>query len=120
MRARWIRDETLKSHIGFTILARWLPGKYYLVSTISCDGNSHLDRLTRSVQTGVPFDMIDSAPPKFVTNIFHCDGHGIVPDISKPLHEAIYTTLEEAHAGHANTVRLLASGNLNLIPPDVD
>ena len=120
MRARWIREEPSQSHLGFAVVARWVPGKYYLVSTISCGGNSHLARLTRSVETGTPFDMIDSTPPRFVTNIFHCDRNGIVPDITKPLHEVVYTTLEEAHVGHANTVRLLAGGNLKFVAPGAD
>lgn len=120
MSARWIREEPSKSHIGFAVVARWLPGRYYLVSTICCDGSSHLARLTRSLEAGIPFEQISSAPPKFVTNVFCCDRNGLARDISKPLHEIVYTTLEDAHAGHANTVQLLSRGQLMFVPPGID
>jgi hypothetical protein len=119
MRARWIREEPSKSHIGFAVVARWRPGRYYLVSTISCDGSSHLAKLTRSLETGIPFEQIKSVPSRFVTNIFRCNRNGIARDIGTPLHEIVYTTLEDAQAGHANTVRLLAGGELRFIAPEI-
>lgn len=117
MRARWIREEPSKSHVGFAVVARWLPGRYYLVSTICSDGTSHLAKLTRSLETGVPFAQIESAPPRFVTNVFDCDRNGFARHIHKPLHECIYATLEEARLGHAKTLELLANGKLKFIPP---
>jgi hypothetical protein len=118
--ARWIREEPSKSHIGFAVVARWLPGRYYLVSTICCDGSFHLARLTRSLETGISFEQISSAPPKFITNVFYCDRNGLARDISKPLHEVLYTSLEDARAGHANTVQLLSKGQLKFDPPGID
>ncbi len=117
MRARWIRKETLKSYVGFAVVARWLPGQYYLVSTTASGGTSRLARLTRSLETGVPFKQITSATAKFVTNVFACDCNGLVRNINKPLHECIYATLEEARLGHAKTLELLANGKLKFMPP---
>src|SRR2546428_9903903 len=97
MRARWVRQEPpSKSHIGFAIVARWFPGRYYLVSTICSDGSSHLAKLTRSLETGIPFNEIKSAQLTFITNIFHCNYHGFARRIDKPLHETMYSSLEEA------------------------
>jgi len=117
MRARWIREELSKSHIGFAVIARWLPGKYYLVSTICSDRTSNLAKLTRSLETGLPFEEIQSSPPKFVTNIFDCDRNGFARQIDRPLHEIVYRTLEQARSGHADIVESLASGKLKFVPP---
>lgn len=117
MRARWVReDPPSTSHIGFAVVARWFPGRYYLVSTIRCDGTSHLAKLTRSAETSIPLEQISSARETFVTNIFKCDRNGFVRSFENPLHERVYSSLDEAHAGHAKTVDLLAKGKLTLVP----
>jgi len=118
MRARWVREEPAsKSHIGFAVVARWFPGKYYLVSTVCSDGTSPLASLTRSIETGIPFDEIASGPRAFVTNIFDCDHDGFAQQIDKPLYERVYSILEDARIGHSQIVDLLANGKLKFAPP---
>jgi len=119
MRARWVREgPPSTSHIGFAVVARWFPGKYYLVSTVCSDGTSPLARLTKSMETGISFNEIASAPPMFVTNIFDCDRHGFARRIDKPLHERVYSTLEDARVGHSQIVDLLVNGKLKFAPPN--
>jgi hypothetical protein len=70
------------------------------------------------METGIPFNEIESVPPTFVTNIFDCDYHGFAPRIDKPLHESAYSSLEKARVGHAQIVDLLAKGKLKFTPPE--
>jgi hypothetical protein len=91
-----------------------------LVSTVICDGTSKLARLTRSFETGVPFEEVESAPSMFVTNIFRCDRNGFAGRIDDPLHEAVYGSVDAAREGHRRTVALLAEGKLKFAPPESD
>jgi lysyl-tRNA synthetase class I len=95
-----------------TVIATWWPWKYYWVSTIKLDQHSPIGRLTRSLKTGVYSD--EPLPEQYVTQVFRCDSIGWVKNMEIVYYEAEYNTVEDAKAGHEQTVNALASGNLKL------
>jgi len=118
MRARWVlHDESAKlPTVGRTIVAAWLPTRYYLVSTIQIDPSSPLMRLTRSIETGERYEEVGRGPEVFVTQVFKCDKHGWVKDFDNPLHEREYPDMALAKVGHKETVDLLSEDRLGSAP----
>jgi hypothetical protein len=107
MKPRWILNDPSPGglpRVGTTVIAKWWPGRYYLVSTIRMDGSSAERRLIQSLKTGVSFGEVGPQPDTFVTQIFKCDKHGMVKSFESPLLERHYSTLQEAEFGHQEAV----------------
>ena|SRR2546423_6922868 len=113
MRARWVDDDPVPRlpRIGTTVIARWRPGLYYLVSTIKLDDTSQMQRLIRSLDRGGPFGSAPPSPNCFVTHVVRCDKHGIAKSWDEPLVEIEWETVEEATEGHKRAVKLYAGQN---------
>jgi len=106
MRARWIHDDPQPRHgsIGYTVVATWVPGKYYAVMTSFVEADVHFD-----------------VPASFVTTVRPCTKSGFErPEefLEDPLYEREYGDEEEARRGHKEVVELLAHGELLLGAPD--
>ena len=122
MRARRVFDFPVEDPncIGRTIVVRWWPGRNYQVLTLRLDFNTAAGRLIRCLEQGVPYIEAKPAPERFLTRVSRCDNNGLtitVPGydpLADPLYEREYPDLEEAKAGHAETVGLLATGRLKL------
>lgn len=110
MKARWVsRNPAAEPPIvGQAIIAEWWPRSYFCVSTIQMDRDSLLGKLTRSLRTGRYSD--DPLPEEFVTQVFKCDGHGVVKSFDDPLYERTYKDLPTAKTGHEETVQLVELG----------
>lgn len=106
MRPRWIEDDPAPKNgrIGTTVIARWWPGRYLLVSTIQLDGTSRLAQLTSSLETGLPFGKAPPLPERFVTQVFRCDKFGVARSFDHPLYEQEHATLSDAKVGHKDAV----------------
>jgi hypothetical protein len=110
MRPRWINDDPAPRppRIATTVIARWRPWRYYLVSTIQLDEASQMQRLIGSLEAGVP---LGSAPPRpdcFVTQVVRCDRTGFAKSWDRPLLELEWDTVDEARLGHQRAVHLFA------------
>lgn len=116
MRARWVHHyPSPKSPVlGQALVASFLPGKYYLVSTIQLDSSSPLSRLTRSIDKGIAYQDVAPEPDGFVTGVFRCDKMGWAKSLDNPLYEREYSDLSQAECGHREIVELLAKGQLKL------
>jgi len=120
MRARWVEhhetDDPLT--VATTIVAAWLPTRYYFVVTVQMDPSSPGMRLARSVQTGKHYEEVGPGPDPFVTAVLKCDKHGWVKDrdLHNPLYERRYADIALAKAGHKETVDLLSEGRLGTAP----
>jgi hypothetical protein len=90
--------------VGRTVIAKWWPGKFYLVSTICMDGSSLEQRLIKSLQTKIPLNEVGPQPDKFLTQVFKCNKYGMVKSFDNPLLECEYTTIEAAKEGHQKAV----------------
>jgi hypothetical protein len=110
MRARWIDDDPKpkEPRVATTVIAKWRPGVYYLVSTVRLDGSSHLARLISTMETGASFDCAPNRPEKFVTQVVRCSRFGIAKSWDHPLHEEEYETLDEARRGHKKALAMFA------------
>jgi hypothetical protein len=110
MNARWVSHTPSPNLplVAQTIIAKWWPGRYYLVSTIKLDPSSLLSRLTRSLQTSELLENVAPGPDSFISQVFKCDKHGQPRSFDKPLYEKEYPTESEAKTGHNETVRRLA------------
>jgi hypothetical protein len=117
----WILDNPFDDppeHRIATIIAKWWPGHYLLVSTIALGGSdtqktqrgepagiSTAERFISALQTGV--GDLKNAPPlpeTFVTQVVRCNKYGIARSWNNPLFESEYATLEEAKIGHKEAV----------------
>jgi hypothetical protein len=116
MCARWVSHHPSPKLpiVAQTIVAHWLPWKYYFVSTVWMDPSTPLSRLTRSLETGADFKDVTPGPDAYVTQIFKCDKDGLVKSMDYALYEREYSDLTEAKLGHNETVDLLARGRLKL------
>ena len=110
MRTRWIDDDPDPNppRVGTTVIAKWRPWVYYLVSTIFVDGSSHLAHLMSSIETGIPFDRAPNQRATYVTQVVRCSRLGVAKSWDRPLHEAQYETLDAARIGHKRAVALFA------------
>jgi hypothetical protein len=72
MGPRWVDDDrTVKGdRIGYTIIAKWRPWLYYRVITFRVDGDSPIQRMISSMDTGL---LPDSAPKK-AGLLYDCGG----------------------------------------------
>jgi hypothetical protein len=123
MRARRVFDLPVDDPdcIGLTIVAKWWPGRNFSVLTFRADNSkTAIAQLTRSLEQGVPFAEVKPGPERFVTWVKKCDGDGLIfttPDcdpLADPLYEREYSDAQQARAGHAEMVNLLASGRLKM------
>jgi hypothetical protein len=92
--------------IGTTLIAKWWPGRYLLVSTIRLDGTDDDARLISSLRTGCTYEDAPPLTDTFVTQVVRCSYLGIPASWSKPLYEKEYATLEEAKTGHRKAVTI--------------
>lgn len=122
MRARRVFEFPVEDPacIAQTIVVTWWPGRNYQVLTFRSDGNTAIERLARSLEQRVPFAEAKPGPEKFVTVVSKCDKDGLVftladyDPLADPLHEREYSNEQQAKAGHAEIVELLAEGRLKL------
>jgi hypothetical protein len=101
MRARWVspRPAPELPIVGQAIVATWLPGRYYFVSTIQLDLTDPIRRFDRknlgaAANRGFPYERLSVQ-------------QGWMWADNSPLYERRYETLEEAEAGHVQTLSLL-------------
>lgn len=89
MRARWVSytPSPKLPAVDQTLVAHWLPWKYYFVSTVYIDPSNPLSLLTRSLETDKPYKNVTPGPDKFVTQIFKCDKNGWVKSMDYALYE---------------------------------
>jgi hypothetical protein len=100
--------------VAQTQVASFLPGRFYLVSTIELDPSSPLSKLTRSLELGVAYNDVPPGPGEFITQVFSCNKDMLVESFDDPLFERKYSTLSQAKIGHNETVDLLSMGKLKL------
>jgi hypothetical protein len=92
--------------VGRTVLASVIPWRYYLVQTIGFgfDPPSPLERLTATISGEAP-------EQGFITQVWPCDRYGCF-NPQTMWYERQYATLDEARAGHRETVGALLNGRL--------
>ena len=116
LHARW--SSSLPSPqlpvVAQTVVASWVPGRYYFVSTIQLDTSSPLAKLTRTLQTGEKFGDVPDEVTGYITQVVRCNKHMVVKSFAHPLFEREYSTLSDAQAGHQTVVAQLESGRLRL------
>jgi hypothetical protein len=112
MRARWSTEEQSSSHLVSRSSRGGFPADIIWYRQLFAR-NFNLTRLTKSVETGVPFEEINSAPSSFVTNVFHCDRNGFAHRIDNRCTGDVWST--GAHVESRKTVRLLAEGKLKFV-----
>ena len=106
MRPRWILNGSSpdSEKVGFTIIAKWWPWCYLLVSTIRLDSNSIGAKLISSLETGVAYEDAPPLPEQFITQVTECDKYGIVQSWDKAILKQDYSTRQEAETGHKQIV----------------
>lgn len=116
MRARWVSENPSPEFpvVGQALVASFWPWKYYLVTTTHVEGNDLVERLTRSIETGVRLEEVTVAD-YFETSVLRCSRD--MTHASGRVYEGSYPNLEEAKRGHETIVRLLAQGRLKLPRP---
>jgi hypothetical protein len=92
--------------LGRTVLASWIPWRYYLVQTVGAgfDPLSPIEKLTAAISGKAP-------EPWFTTQVCNCDRMGLY-NSEKVWYEREYATLDEARAGHRETVEALLNGRM--------
>lgn len=112
MKARWVlHDPSPKMPtVARTIVAKWWPGRYYLVSTVGGDSSSPLCQLTESIGQSFPRADATPGPARYVTHVFRCNEDGWVHSFLEPLYEKEYSELAAAHEGHKRVVEALEHG----------
>jgi len=95
VRARWVQhDRSMELPQGTkTVVARWWPGVYYLVSTMGTDSEPQR---------------------RYVTEVFTCYKDGFPKSLERRYYRKEYEDLEQAKAGHVAAVQALAAGQLRL------
>ena len=112
MNARWVLHNPSPEMptVGYAIVARWWPGRYFLAMAIMLDSSSPLHRLTQSIAQNVPYAEPTPGPARFVTQVFRCDKRGVVFSFDRPLYEKEYSELLVAQEGHKRIVAKLEQG----------
>jgi len=109
MHVRWAQNYYERPELPVvqqTLIASWLPWKYFFLSTVQFDASSHLAKITGCPKTrDIPGEIIG-----YVTQMFRCDKNGIVRSINKPLFEREYSDLSKAIDGHKEVVKKFAKG----------
>jgi hypothetical protein len=114
MRARWVSERQCSPPVlAATVVARWMPGLYFRVSTVETDIKWRDKMLKLSEGTGAP------PPPRCLTQVFLCRGFwgaytASTKSLRNPLYEREYAERSEAEKGHREIVELLAAGKLKL------
>lgn len=105
MRARWVQNITsLKPPVvAWTIVARWFPKTYFLVSTLELRANS--DDPMRALWRKLNPDAQDT----WVTQIFRCSSDGLQHS-DEPVYRREYSNDDAAQHGHAEIVDALQNG----------
>jgi hypothetical protein len=108
MRPRWVDDDrsTRGDRVGHTIIAKWRPWVYYLVSTFHIDRKSPIQRIITSLDAAVPSGRAAVAADYFVTRVVRCSRYGVARADAEPLFEREYQTIEEAKSGHDEAVNI--------------
>jgi len=106
MRARWVQNAPSVSPptVAWTVVARWLPTIYFLVSTIEVRTATSDDTLSVLIRKMNP-----DARDTWVSQVFRCtrDGFG---HSDVPLYSREYADEISARHGHAEIVEALQSG----------
>ena len=112
MRPRWVNDDrTIKAErVGYTVIAKWRPWLYYRVITFRVDGNSQLQRMISSLESGLPVACTPRKPDSFATVVVRCNSYGVARPDSPYLLEREYATLEDAVRGHEVAVIAFGGG----------
>jgi len=92
--------------VGRTVLAGWIPWRCYLVQTVGAgfDPLSPIEGLTAAISGKPP-------EPWFATQVCNCDRMGLY-NPEKVWYEREYATVDEARAGHRETVEALLNGRM--------
>lgn len=90
MKPRWVEEikDRKSPVIAGTIIAKWWPGIYYLVSTVTMKDNqdSPAAQAVRKMREIFPEkEPNDEDAKDFVTQVFRCNKIGWVRDMSRPL-----------------------------------
>jgi len=99
MRPRWIDDDPQPEllRIGTTVIAKWRPWVYYLVSTVHYETDPEWG----------------SRVEGFITQVVRCNKDGVPrsdDSWKRPLFGREYRTKQEARLGHQQAVALFAGG----------
>jgi hypothetical protein len=106
MRARWVQNITSLQPpiVAWTVLARWFPKTYFLVSTLEVRTASSDDPMSTILRRLNP-DVQDT----WVTQVFRCSRDGF-RHADKPLYSREYSDEDSAKRGHAEIVEALQNG----------
>jgi len=108
MCARWAQNYHESPELPIvqqTLIASWLPWKYYFVSTIQLDISSPLAKLTRSLEKNISYKDVPLEIIGYVTQVFRCDKNGVVTSFDKPLFEKESSDLSKAIDTHKEAVK---------------
>lgn len=111
MRKRYIMDRPFgssDSRVGCTLVASWLPWKYWIISTIHVPSSKDQPR----DKLGLP--RLSSIRERYFTQILKCNSIGFSRNMDEVYYEKEYQSLEEAETGHNDVVVKLFSGHLRL------
>ncbi len=106
MRARWTADSPSQNPpvMAWTVVARWFPNTYHLVSTLELRMRSSDDPLSVLLRKADP-DVQDT----WVTQVFRCSRDGFQHS-DNPLYKREYFDEGAARVGHMEIVDALAKG----------
>jgi hypothetical protein len=105
---RWVRDDgEFEGWVTHALIARWWPGKYYLVGTVKSLG-AETTELIRKIIPSAP-----DAADEFLVQVFKCDRYGM-PQPRDPYYVQSCDTKEQALEAHREVVRLLSAGKIKL------
>lgn len=107
MRARWVQDAPSVNlpTVAWTVVARWLPKSYLLVSTIEVRSATSDDAMSVLLRKFNP-DVKDT----WVTQVFRCsDSYGF-GHRDEPQYKREYSDFDAAKRGHSEIVEALKSG----------
>lgn len=114
LRARWAQNyfESPEMQTGklLTLIASFLPWKYYCVSTIQLNTFDPLAKLTTSLEKNMSYKDVTEEVIGYVTQIFRCDKMGWVKSFDNPLFEQEYSELSKAIKGHTEAVKKFSKG----------
>ena len=107
IQARWTRNLGSLESDGMqrTVIARWWPSTYYVVSTIEVHIASSEDLLATLIKKIPGADIRD----KWVTQIFRCDRYGL-SNRDHALYSQECTDLVQAKLSHETVVHFLETG----------
>jgi hypothetical protein len=112
MKARWVSHNPSPKMpiVAQTLVAKWWPGRYYLVTTMKADSSSPLHRLTQAIEQGVSVSDVVPGPNRFVTMVSRCNRDMAVRSHDDLHYDTEYSEISAARDGHRNIVGLLQNG----------